>query len=156
MLSITLSSIQSRVSPAFLNPNLTLTITLNYYDITRRSSFVFATDRGFDSLFSRAKFARSSISSGQGIRLNSLLMVTSMIQLFLPLTFLQLGLAKPPRVLKQSQKFNKFILNSGYSVQNSEKRNSDSNRPVNGHLYNLFWVYLDVLFNSWIERLDWI
>jgi hypothetical protein len=37
------------------------------------------------------------------------------------LTFLQIGLAKPPRVLKYSQKFNKCILNSGYSVQNSLK-----------------------------------
>jgi hypothetical protein len=32
------------------------------------------------------------------------------------------GLAKPPRVLKYSHKFHKFILNSGYSVQNSLKK----------------------------------
>jgi hypothetical protein len=37
------------------------------------------------------------------------------------LTFLQIGLAKPPRVLKYSQKFDKFILNSGSAVQNSLK-----------------------------------
>jgi hypothetical protein len=33
----------------------------------------------------------------------------------------KIGLAKPPQVLKYSQKIDRFILNSGYSVQNSLK-----------------------------------